>query len=403
MNASAPAARYDGAMTRTPHVVALLRRRAGVGAALCALALIGGAVALGAGSPVALGARTPGDRLLEGGDRALAIGATPSGLAGTDAAACEPCHAELVAEWRGSLHAASWTDPVFQAAYAVEPLAFCRNCHAPLHREPGVDGVAASEGISCAVCHIRDGVILGAGRREASAAPHPVRVDERLRTSGFCAPCHDFGFLSGGLPGHPRRETTELQQSTFTEWQTQRDRAGEGAAAVSECQGCHMDARGEGPARHAGHAFPGRLDPAFVASAVAVGLDVARDGAAVTVTARVTPRAVGHSMPTGDLYRRLELRVWVDGDERHAARLDYARSFADRRDASFGAVRYEAGDTRVGEPGSEARTLRLEAAPGASLGWRLDYLLMPATMARAHGVTPEANVTRLREGVLVAP
>src|SRR5262245_23511904 len=45
--------------------------------------------------------------------------------------ACEGCHAEIAAEWRGSLHHRAWDDPVFLTAYAIEPLAFCRGCHAP--------------------------------------------------------------------------------------------------------------------------------------------------------------------------------------------------------------------------------------------------------------------------------
>ncbi|HSN99687.1 MAG TPA: hypothetical protein VLS89_15435, partial [Candidatus Nanopelagicales bacterium] len=45
--------------------------------------------------------------------------------------ACERCHADIAGEWRGSQHRSAFTDPMFQAALAVEPKAFCRNCHAP--------------------------------------------------------------------------------------------------------------------------------------------------------------------------------------------------------------------------------------------------------------------------------
>ena len=46
-------------------------------------------------------------------------------------AACEKCHADIAAEWRGSMHQQAWIDPVFQEAYDIGPLAFCRGCHAP--------------------------------------------------------------------------------------------------------------------------------------------------------------------------------------------------------------------------------------------------------------------------------
>ncbi|MGH7151192.1 MAG: hypothetical protein ACREIU_10855, partial [Planctomycetota bacterium] len=33
---------------------------------------------------------------------------------------CGSCHREIHEEWKGSLHARAWTDPIFQAAYAAE-------------------------------------------------------------------------------------------------------------------------------------------------------------------------------------------------------------------------------------------------------------------------------------------
>src|SRR4051812_1823961 len=46
-------------------------------------------------------------------------------------AACAGCHVEIAAEWEASLHHASATDPLYLRAFALEPLAFCRECHAP--------------------------------------------------------------------------------------------------------------------------------------------------------------------------------------------------------------------------------------------------------------------------------
>ena len=46
-------------------------------------------------------------------------------------ARCEGCHADIAREWRASMHAQASVDPVYQRALAIEPLPFCRGCHAP--------------------------------------------------------------------------------------------------------------------------------------------------------------------------------------------------------------------------------------------------------------------------------
>jgi len=185
-----------------------------------------------------------------------AMGRVPTGLTTLDADGCGTCHAEIAAEWRVSPHAASWTEPVFQAAYVHEPLAFCRDCHAPMNHQARTAprGVAASDGVSCAACHVRDGVVLGPGR--ATSAPHPMRVTTTITSSDYCAPCHEFGFLSSGGPGAHAVETAELQQATFSEWRAW-PRTGEAAS----CQSCHMpESKG-----HRRHDFAASRDPAMLA------------------------------------------------------------------------------------------------------------------------------------------
>jgi len=77
--------------------------------------------------------------------------------------ACARCHADIAAEWRGSLHRQSFTDPVFQRGYALEREPFCRGCHAPTAdpaREP--TAAAADEGVGCTTCHVSSGAVTGA-------------------------------------------------------------------------------------------------------------------------------------------------------------------------------------------------------------------------------------------------
>ena len=45
--------------------------------------------------------------------------------------ACEACHEREAASWRGSLHQRANVDDAYRAAFAREPLPFCRACHAP--------------------------------------------------------------------------------------------------------------------------------------------------------------------------------------------------------------------------------------------------------------------------------
>src|ERR1700727_480519 len=66
---------------------------------------------------------------------APARGPVASGRAERNAT-CEGCHAEIAAEWRASMHHHAFDDPQFARPLAIEPLPFCRGCHAP-EADPG--------------------------------------------------------------------------------------------------------------------------------------------------------------------------------------------------------------------------------------------------------------------------
>ena len=44
---------------------------------------------------------------------------------------CEGCRDDVAREWRQSNHRNAYNDPTFQRALSLEPLPFCRGCHAP--------------------------------------------------------------------------------------------------------------------------------------------------------------------------------------------------------------------------------------------------------------------------------
>ncbi|MFO0748168.1 MAG: multiheme c-type cytochrome [Myxococcota bacterium] len=318
----------------------------------------------------------------EGGRGPLFVGPAP------EASDCAPCHAAIVAEWQGSLHAGAWTDPIFQAAFARQPLPFCRHCHAPLDGASEASLVAQRDGISCAVCHVRDGDILGRGA--GLPAPHGVRATPELGRSDYCAPCHEFGFLGRGVAGGPRREGRDLQQATFSEWQA--------SGAAVGCRECHMPLV-DG---HRSHRFAATRDPAALARAVRVEVGAERGADAVAVVARLTLGDVGHAFPSGDLNRRLELRAWTTGEAPLRPSLVFARSYGERAEPGVGAVMFVTGDARVGV-GDEVRQVALRAAPGATIRWRLDYLLMPDAVAGELGVARALNVTTIASGEVTAP
>ncbi len=366
---------------------------------------VAGAGVFGAAATVSLWTATAGSRLppswfSHGGAAPVVIGPTPRGLVDTAPETCASCHAEIAAEWRGSQHARAFTDPVFQAAYALEPLVFCRNCHAPENSGRDPTGAAAALGVACAACHVRNGTVL-TGATPRPDSPHAV-APGGLESARFCAACHQFNFVSPDRHGR-FTETAEVQQDTFGEWA--RSSAAEDGVT---CQHCHMPwVTSPNGRRHRSHAFPGGWDADFVRSAVFAHVTATREGEDVVVVATIEPRAIGHAFPTGDLFRRAELRV-AAGGQSSVLRLD--RQFEDHRvlRPGVGVVieRRQVRDTRVAPPSGEpaiARTLRLTAVAAAitDVHWALDYHIMPTPMTAAsqHDEAP-VRTHALQSGVV---
>ncbi len=224
----------------------------------------------------------------------------PLELDAPSATVCRECHHEQFEAWSRSFHKASLTSPVFLDGLSVEPQLRCLVCHGPLSRQvreswpnraalskgvlPSADS-SIHEGITCAVCHVRDGVVLSP---KVGSVPygHPIRHEPGLRTSEFCGACHEFG-------GHAVIDgATQLNslpmQTTLSEW---REWGGS-----RTCQDCHMP--------EASHRVRGAHDEAFVRSALSLDVEGNR--------AIVTAHDVGHRVPTGDVFRHLVL--WADDE-----------------------------------------------------------------------------------------
>ena len=242
----------------------------------------------------------------------------PEGLTSLSAESCGECHTEIYAEWKTSIHAQAWVDPYFQAYWKKDGYIWiCLNCHTPLENQqpelilelkdgkvqrpvaaenPRFDPALREEGITCAACHVRDGVIHGP--YPDSDAPHPTAYDPKFRTTEICYWCHQvpsgpFQFYNGG------------PCATFFEFE-----GGPYAKQGYTCQTCHMPAIDRpaavgGPVRdtrkhlwQGGH-FKNMLHQALQ---VRVSADEKswQPGEKVVFTARLTNGGAGHKIPTGD-------------------------------------------------------------------------------------------------------
>ena len=269
---------------------------------------------------------------------------TPAGLASLSARQCGACHQEIYREWQASAHAHALNDLQFQAEMQKSPEVgwLCLNCHTPLENQierialsvrnqsthqpvltanPHFDSALHDEAVTCAVCHVRGGVIFGP--YENSKAPHPVRQDRRLLTADVCTMCHQATAAY--------TDTLVCTFDTGKEW-----RNGPYAARGQSCSSCHMPgidrivATG-GPVRHSRrHFFFGSKIPKETRQNASEMADYAlfrpgltvkiasarRSGGQTLVILKLKNALAGHMLPTGDPERFIRVDVALGGATR---------------------------------------------------------------------------------------
>ncbi len=180
------------------------------------------------------------------------------------AARCGYCHPLQYRQWKGSMHAAAFRDPLYRAVWreAVREGAaglerICAGCHSPVGtaselvwvRRTGqvVAHPRADEGVTCDFCHSVVRLLpptreRGAGflldpsgpkrgpYRDAVSGFHATQYSDLHTRSELCGVCHDV-FHPAGTPAVAR---------TFQEW-LRSPYAREGI----QCQDCHMVPAGE--------------------------------------------------------------------------------------------------------------------------------------------------------------
>lgn len=309
-------------------------------------------------------------------ERPLDIEADPSAMR---AASCGECHAEQYADWSASRHASAHSNTIYQAGLAAEPQAFCVRCHSPLeeqgaevlanldwyravgpHADPGPPPAFAPEdfsheGVTCAVCHLRSGTVL---TPTETSALHPTR-QAPLRDPEFCATCHEFPFVAQG-----KYLTSALMQSTYSEWKAW--------GGAETCQDCHMP---EGR-----HLFRGAHYVEWLRQSVRVRAE----GRSYTVESV----GVGHSLPSGDLFRHMTLEVERAGEWQVVDWI--GRTFRTVREGGL-LTRVLDEDTSL-KPGVP-RTVR-----GPAGRWRLVYHYGSAVDEARGLVAPEDLTVVLAEG-----
>lgn len=311
-------------------------------------------------------------------ERPLGVGLeVPAAVGSLSAASCGACHPAILAEWQSSTHAHAWTDRQFQAEITKSGNRWlCLNCHTPLLvqqdtwpvalqaddvelpvlvENPVFDAALRDEGITCAACHVRDGVVHGPGLAD-STAPHPVQADPDFTTNAVCERCHQ------AIATYPGKQFI-CTFDTGKEWA-----AGPYAAEGKGCVDCHMPTveravavggpvrsvrqhwwRGAGVPKVAGVAQPVAANPP--------GLGLAATWAADGLQLVMTNERAGHQLPTGDPERWVQVEVVFLGADGAAVGEPWQARFGQLWE--WWPAPNKLGDTRLGPRESRTEVLAL--------------------------------------------
>jgi hypothetical protein len=254
---------------------------------------------------------------------------------------CGRCHVAQYEQWKTSIHAGAMGPGIKARLFGKsdEFIHNCYLCHAPLaeqlpkredkvlEKRPEVpddkwnwfqqkqkavldgevdlianeafDEHLQKEGLTCAACHLRDGVTYAAPR---SGRPLTVLPDDEgfhrkgivrtpyLQKAEFCRDCHQF------IKKNP--PNGKAIQNTWIEW-----KEGPFGKAGVTCQGCHMAG--------GAHSWWGIHNKTWVSGALEARFDVKREGNdRYRGGFYITSRAVGHAFPSY-VTPRAETRIWL--------------------------------------------------------------------------------------------
>lgn len=310
------------------------------------------------------------------------------------ASRCSDCHAQIVAEWKQSMHAVADTELLyarvvgeFRKDYGFEASNWCAGCHSPLRLGRGElnekVALVAQPNVDCIVCHsIRKAQEPIGNNRYDLAFTIPSRyglakagrLSDKLlllqpavhrsmwngsfmRSAEFCGVCHRQTLPDSLSDGHGGL----VIQDTYQEWAKSRYNTADQATRRT-CQDCHMPVA-SGLAADLGNQRPshlflgGSMDIARILGAHTAYAESKRfleKAATIAVTysggergslglsVKVTNSGAGHNLPTGvtdlrDLW--LEVSVTNEANEvvYESGKLD-AGGFLDPLAVRFGMI-----------------------------------------------------------------
>ena len=265
----------------------------------------------------------------------VALFAAPGASSGAEsvfesAYACKGCHEDHFRNWRGGLHAFTFNNPIFTAAYQKaytetegKAAKICLPCHAPTVLVTGDYAVKLEitrEGVTCDFCHTVSQVTLDNGAhfvskpgkvkfspsKDKKIEEHGQAYSEDFSSSKLCAGCHNM-VNSHGLK----------VMDTYSEWSESNVRK-EGKS----CRNCHMKKiegvkiPGGGITEISDHSLSHNVES--MKDAVTLQIKKPQRAPGVLIVELVVTNAkAGHSIPTGTAERKLVVEVTAF-DERGA-------------------------------------------------------------------------------------
>ncbi len=323
----------------------------------------------------------------------IAQQAIPEGLVSLKAKDCGVCHSEIYQEWQTSLHAEAFTDPFFTAYMKKDkgdPT--CLVCHTPLLNQspfilssasgnyndlhsitnPNFDPELQQEGVTCAACHIKDGVIYGPYKKRQLNAPHPVAYDDKFLQKSLCRQCHevpskDFSLMNEGVCSTGMESNSGL-------W----------AARGFICQDCHMPPVNRPlmagyPAREGRkHLWPGGYSIQQLQKVFSFKASKEKD----QLTIRITNSGAGHKAPTGDPDRFITMDFfWTDNNNQQTL-LD---SIEFKRQIVWQPVMFVLSDNRLAPGENTELTMTIPSKQGT------------LSVTVTYNVMTESSLKRLKE------
>ncbi len=253
-----------------------------------------------------------------------------------NAKTCGNCHKKFYQEWKTTIHSKAWTDPYFKADMKFDGNQFvCRLCHTPLDQQlpskvlgyrdknkwdpiltpnPNFNPKLQHEGVTCAVCHLRNGKILGVLGN--TNAPHPVKIIDS--PNQICVRCHvskneKFGVFSklpicGTVAEITKSKKTKIGESIFLNVKS------------LGCVNCHMPLEKRplvegGPIRNARrHLWRGGHDPNMVKKAITVTFNqTEKTNKNYTFKLSIVNSGAAHYVPTGTPDRHFTIKLLAYG------------------------------------------------------------------------------------------